>query len=617
MLFNQFIYPNMCGIVGYIGTKPAANILVDGLRKLEYRGYDSAGISIFEDGKIKVVKAKGRLDNLELKLKEEGVPVGTVGIGHTRWATHGEPSDINSHPHGNERVTIVHNGIIENYLQLKEKLEEKGYKFLSETDTEVVAVMLDYYYNGNPVETIATVIKNLKGSFALGIMFQDCQDRFFAVRKDSPLIVGLGEGENFIASDIPAILKYTRNYYLLEENEIAIIEKDKVDIVDTDGDPIQKEIFTATWDIEAAEKGGFPHFMLKEIYEQPKAITNTISPRIIDGEPDFGIKAMSDEVLRSFKRISIVGCGTAMHAGIVGKAAIEQLARVPVEVDIASEFRYRNPILSPADDLVIIISQSGETADTLAALRLAKEQGVHTLAVVNVVGSSIAREANSVIYTWAGPEIAVASTKAYTVQLSVMYMFAIKLARVKGVIDHKETAQLCTDLLNLPAKIEEVLESADNCKFVASKFQNARDIFFIGRGLDYALSLEGSLKLKEISYIHSDAHAAGELKHGTISLITTDMPVVAVATQTYLFEKMVSNIKEVRTRGAKVLLLCKKGTERQEELAEYIIEIPDCNEYFAPILAVVPLQLFAYYTSVLRGCDVDKPRNLAKSVTVE
>lgn len=607
----------MCGIVGYIGTKPAADVLVDGLRKLEYRGYDSAGISVFENAKIHVVKAKGRLDNLEEKMKEVGKPLGTVGIGHTRWATHGEPSDVNSHPHGNERVTIVHNGIIENYLQLKDKLVEKGYKFLSETDTEVVAVMLDSYYDGNPVETIATVLKNLKGSYALGIMFQDCQDKIFAVRKDSPLIVGLGEGENFIASDIPAILKYTRNYYLLEENEIAILEKDKISVVDINGEPVQKEVYTATWDIEAAEKGGYPHFMLKEIYEQPSAITNTVSPRIIDGQPDFGIKALTDGILNSFKRIWIVACGTAMHAGMVGKAVIEQLARVPVEVDIASEFRYRNPILSPDDDLVIIISQSGETADTLAALRLAKERGVHTLAVVNVVGSSIAREANSVIYTWAGPEIAVASTKAYTVQLSVMYLFAIKLAGVKGLIGQEETAKLCDELLSLPAQIEAVLQNADNCKFVASKFQNARDIFFIGRGLDYSLSLEGSLKLKEISYIHSDAYAAGELKHGTISLITTDMPVVAIATQTYLFEKMISNIKEVRTRGAKVLLICKKGTERQSDLADYVIEIPECDEYFSPILTAVPLQLFAYYTSVLRGCDVDKPRNLAKSVTVE
>lgn len=607
----------MCGIVGYIGTKTAADVLVDGLRKLEYRGYDSAGISVFEESRIHVVKAKGRLDNLEAKMKDEGKPLGSVGIGHTRWATHGEPSDINSHPHGNERVTIVHNGIIENYLQLKEKLIEKGYTFQSETDTEVVAVLLDYYYNGNPLETISTVIKNLKGSYALGIMFCDCQDKIFAVRKDSPLIVGIGEGENFIASDIPAILKYTRQYYLLEENEIAILSAGNIDVVDMDGDAIHKEIFTATWDIEAAEKGGYPHFMLKEIYEQPTAITNTVSPRIVNGQPDFGIKALTDDILNSFKKIWVVACGTAMHAGMVGKSVIEQLARVPVEVDIASEFRYRNPILSPKDDLVIIISQSGETADTLAALRLAKEQGVHTLAVVNVVGSSIAREANSVIYTWAGPEIAVASTKAYTVQLSVMYLFAIKLASVKGVIDTTTTASLCNELLKLPAQIEEVLQHADNCKFVASKFQNAHDIFFIGRGLDYSLSLEGSLKLKEISYIHSDAYAAGELKHGTISLITTDMPVVAIATQSHLVEKMISNIKEVRTRGAKVLLICKKGTERQSDLSEYVIEIPECNEYFSPILTAVPLQMFAYYTSVLRGCDVDKPRNLAKSVTVE
>jgi glucosamine--fructose-6-phosphate aminotransferase (isomerizing) len=607
----------MCGIVGYIGQKQVANILVDGLRKLEYRGYDSAGIAVLKDSGIEVVKAKGRLDNLEEKMKHEGIPSGTAGIGHTRWATHGEPSDINSHPHGNQHVTIVHNGIIENYLQLKEKLTEKGYKFLSETDTEVVAVLLDSLYDGDPVRTLSEVIARLKGSYALGVMFYDCPDRIFAVRKDSPLIVGIGEGENFIASDIPAILKYTRNYYLLEENEIAILSRDTIDIVDLDGEPVHKDIFTATWDIEAAEKGGYPHFMLKEIYEQPQAIINTVSPRIVDGEPDFAIKALSDDILRSFKRIHIVACGTAMHAGMVGKSAIEQLARVPVEVDIASEFRYRNPILSKNEDLVIIISQSGETADTLAALRLAKEQGIQTLAVVNVVGSSIAREANSVIYTWAGPEIAVASTKAYTVQLSVMYLFAIKLARVKDKISRQETIALCNDLLSMPAKIEEVLESADTCKFVASKFQNARDIFFIGRGFDYALSLEGSLKLKEISYMHSDAHAAGELKHGTISLVTEDMPVVAVATQSALFEKMISNIKEVRTRGAKVLLLCKKGTGQQHELAEYSIEIPECNEYFAPILAVVPLQLFAYYTSVLRGCDVDKPRNLAKSVTVE
>ncbi len=607
----------MCGIVGYIGTKQASRVLVDGLQKLEYRGYDSAGIAVMKEHKINVVKAKGRLKNLEQKMEQNGIPEGTIGIGHTRWATHGEPSDVNSHPHGNERVTIVHNGIIENYVQLKEKMIAKGYTFLSETDTEVIAVLLDYYYTGNPVETIARVIDNLKGSYALGILFVDFPETLYAVRKDSPLIVGAGKGENFIASDIPAILKYTRNYYLLEENEIAVLERTGVSIVDHDNEPISKELFTATWDIEAAEKGGFPHFMLKEIHEQPKALLSTLSPRIVDGMPDFGIKALSDVILNSFQRIYIVACGTAMHAGMVGKTAIEQLARVPVEVDVASEFRYRNPILSKDTDLVIIISQSGETADTLAALRLAKDQGVHTLAIVNVVGSSIAREANSVLYTWAGPEIAVASTKAYSVQLAMMYLFAIKLASVKEKISAEHTRDLCTELLAIPQLVERALETADSCQFFASKFQNAHDIFFIGRGLDYALSLEGSLKLKEISYIHSDAHAAGELKHGTISLITEEMPVIALATQTALLEKMVSNIKEVITRGAKVLLVSRSEQQQMKNLTDYMIEIPDCNDFFAPLLAVVPLQLFAYYTAVLRGCDVDKPRNLAKSVTVE
>ncbi len=607
----------MCGIVGYIGTKQASRVLVDGLQKLEYRGYDSAGIAVMEDHKINVVKAKGRLKNLEQKMEHNGIPAGTIGIGHTRWATHGEPSDVNSHPHGNERVTIVHNGIIENYVQLKEKMIAKGYKFLSETDTEVIAVLLDYYYTGNPVETITRVIDTLKGSYALGILFVDFPETMYAVRKDSPLIVGVGEGENFIASDIPAILKYTRNYYLLEENEIAILERTGVSIVDHDNEPIPKELFTATWDIEAAEKGGYPHFMLKEIHEQPKALLSTLSPRIVDGMPDFGIKVLSDDILKSFQRIYIVACGTAMHAGMVGKTAIEQLVRVPVEVDVASEFRYRNPILSKENDLVIIISQSGETADTLAALRLAKDQGVHTLAIVNVVGSSIAREANSVLYTWAGPEIAVASTKAYSVQVAMMYLFAIKLAHVKETISAEQTRALCTELMEIPRLVERALETADSCQFFASKFQNARDIFFIGRGLDYALSLEGSLKLKEISYIHSDAHAAGELKHGTISLITEDMPVIAVATQTALLEKMVSNIKEVITRGAKVLLVCKVEKGEMSYLTDFVIEIPACNDFFTPLLAVVPLQLFAYYTAVLRGCDVDKPRNLAKSVTVE
>lgn len=607
----------MCGIVGYVGNKPAANILVDGLEKLEYRGYDSAGIAVMENNAINVIKSKGRLKNLEQKMAQNGIPGGTIGIGHTRWATHGEPSDINSHPHGNKRVTIVHNGIIENYAQLKEKMLGKGYEFLSETDTEVIAVLLDFYYNGNPIETITRVIDNLRGSYALGVMFVDFPETLYAVRKDSPLIVGVGDHENFIASDIPAILKHTRRYYLLEENEIAVLQSDQVVIVDHDNEPIEKELFTATWDIEAAEKGGYPHFMLKEIYEQPVALTNTLSPRIVNGLPDFGIKALSNDLLKSFQRIYIVACGTAMHAGMVGKTVIEQLSRVPVEVDVASEFRYRNPILSKENDLVIIISQSGETADTLAALRLAKDQGVHTLAIVNVVGSSIAREANSVLFTWAGPEIAVASTKAYSVQVAMMYLFAIQLAYLKGTIDEEKTKKLCNELMGIPSLVEKTLHTADSCQFYASKFQNARDIFFIGRGLDYSLSLEGSLKLKEISYIHSDAHQAGELKHGTISLITDDMPVIALATQSALMEKMISNIREVITRGAKVLLVYQGASKPMEGLTEFMIELPDCDDFFAPLLAVIPLQLFAYYTAVLRGCDVDKPRNLAKSVTVE
>ena len=606
----------MCGIVGYIGEKDSSNVLVDGLRKLEYRGYDSAGVAIFENGTIKTVKSKGRLDDMEKKMDAVGRPHGHCGIGHTRWATHGEPSDVNSHPHGSDKLSIVHNGIIENYLQLKEFLEGKGYQFVSQTDTETVAKLLDYYYNGDPVETIKKALHDIKGSYALGILFKDRPDTLYAVRKDSPLIVGLGQGENFIASDIPAILKYTRDYYLLEENEIVTLTKDKVEIVDINGQPVRKEVLTATWDIESAEKGGYDHFMLKEIHEQPKAIRDTVSPRVENGLPDLKVESLTDEVLKSFDKIHVVACGTAMHAGMVGKYVIEKLARVPVDVDIASEFRYRDPILD-AKDLVVIISQSGETADTLAALRLAKKRGAHTLAVVNVVGSSIAREADSVIYTWAGPEIAVASTKAYSVQMSVMYLLAFKLALVRERLNETQVKDLTAKLMEIPDLISKVLESSDACKAFSSEFKDSEDLFFIGRGLDYALSLEGSLKLKEISYIHSEAYAAGELKHGTISLITENMPVIAVATQESLYEKMIGNIKEVKARGAKVLLLCQQGAELAGQLGDFVLEIPQVEEVLAPMLAVVPLQLFAYHTSVLRGCDVDKPRNLAKSVTVE
>lgn len=607
----------MCGIVGYVGSKNSTDVLVDGLRKLEYRGYDSAGIAVFQDGVIKIQKSKGRLDDLESKMEGTSRPDGHCGIGHTRWATHGEPSDVNSHPHGNERISIVHNGIIENYLQIKEKLESKGYTFESETDTESIAKLLDYYYHGDPLETLQHVLSVIEGSYALGIIFKDFPDRIFAVRKESPLIVGVGNNENFIASDVPAIIKYTKDYYLLEENEIAVLTEQQVKILDIDGEPLRKELHTANWDIEAAEKGGYPHFMIKEIHEQPTAIKNTVSPRIQNGLPELGLENLSDEQLAQFDKIYIVACGTAMHAGIVGKYVIERLARVPVEVEVASEFRYRDPIIGKKD-LAIIISQSGETADTLAALRLAKQRGVHTLAVVNVVGSSIAREADSVCYTWAGPEIAVASTKAYSVQLAVMYLLAFKLAQVRHTAGEDEIKALCAQLLSIPAELEKLLgEVEDDCQYYASKFQNAKDLFFIGRGVDYALSLEGSLKLKEISYIHSEAYAAGELKHGTISLITDDVPVVALATQKALYEKTVSNIKEVKARGAKVLLVCREDVALAEELTEYLIKIPLIPDILMPMLTIAPLQLFAYYTSVLRGCDVDKPRNLAKSVTVE
>ncbi len=607
----------MCGIVGYAGNRDSSTVLVDGLKKLEYRGYDSAGIAVFENGVIKVVKAKGRLNDLEEKMQETGVPQGHCGIGHTRWATHGEPSDVNSHPHGSKTLSIVHNGIIENYLELKEKLIRKGYTFDSETDTEVVAKLLDYYYKGDPKAAVLRVIQAVKGSYALGMIFKDYPDVIFAVRKDSPLIVGLGEGENFIASDIPAILKYTRNYYLIEENELVELTKDKVTVYNLDLEPVEKEVYTADWDMEAAEKGGYPHFMLKEIYEQPEAFRKTVSPRLKDGLPDLEFSgALTPAFIRSIEKIHIVACGTAMHAGLIGKNVIEALGRIPTEVAIASEFRYCDPILGK-NDLVVIVSQSGETADTLAALRLAKSRGVPVLALVNVVGSSIAREADCVLYTWAGPEIAVASTKAFTVQMALFYLLAIEFARVRGELTDAGAASYCGKLMEIPDRMQEVLQNSEDCKYFASKFQNAENLFFIGRGLDYALSQEGSLKLKEISYIHSEAYAAGELKHGTISLITDQVPVVALATQSHLFEKTRSNIKEVVTRGAKVLLVAAEDMISKNEETKYVLAVPSVGDLFMPLLAIIPLQLFAYYTAVLRGCDVDKPRNLAKSVTVE
>lgn len=605
----------MCGIVGYVGKRDSSSVLVDGLKKLEYRGYDSAGIAVFEKGVIKVVKAKGRLSDLERKMEEQGVPQGHCGIGHTRWATHGEPSDLNSHPHGNQTLAIVHNGIIENYQELKGKLSQKGYCFESETDTEVVAKLLDYYFKGDPKEALLRVIHAVKGSYALGIIFRDFPETIFAVRKDSPLIVGLGAEENFIASDIPAILKYTKQYYLIEENELVELTANKVCVYNPDLEQIQKEVFTADWDMEAAEKGGYPHFMLKEIYEQPDALTKTIAPRLKDGLPALEFNTLPEEEIKAISKIHIIACGTAMHAGLVGKYLLENLCRIPTDVAIASEFRYGNPILCK-NDLVIIVSQSGETADTLAALRLVKAQGIKTLALVNVVGSSIAREADNVLYTWAGPEIAVASTKAFTVQMALFYLIAFQFAMIRGNCTQETIRSYCDTLMDIPEKMHSLLENSDNCQYAASKFQNAENLFFIGRGLDYALSQEGSLKLKEISYIHSEAYAAGELKHGTISLITEQVPVVALATQRHLYEKMRSNIKEVTTRGAKVLLVANEALLTDETEA-YLLPIPETDDLFQPLLAIIPLQLFAYYTAVLRGCDVDKPRNLAKSVTVE
>ncbi|MGN0441422.1 MAG: glutamine--fructose-6-phosphate transaminase (isomerizing) [Acutalibacteraceae bacterium] len=607
----------MCGIVGYAGYRDCSDVLVDSLSKLEYRGYDSAGIAVFEDGAIKVCKAQGKLENLKEKMSVEGKPQGCVGIGHTRWATHGEPSDINSHPHSGAKVTIVHNGIIENYRELKDFLASKGVGFVSETDTEVVAQLLNYYYDGNPIDTIIKTIGELEGSFALGIIFADFPDRIYAVRRESPLIVGVGEGENYIASDVPAILKYTRDYYLIDHDEIAVLSKDEIKIYDEHKELVQKQLLTADWDESAAEKGGYEHFMIKEIHEQPNAINMTVKPRVENELPNLEECGITHENIKNFRNIFVVACGTAMHAGLVGKYVIEKLARVPVTVDIASEFRYRSPIVGDGD-LVIIISQSGETADSLAAMRLAKSLGAKTLAIVNAKGSSIAREADMLIYTHAGPEIAVASTKAYIVQLAVMYLFAFELALAKGVIDEQECKRLTAALLETPELIEKILESdLEKAQYISTKLIVADSLLYIGRGLDYALSMEGSLKLKEISYIHSESYAAGELKHGTISLITDGMPVIAVVTQSDLLEKTVSNIVEVKSRGAKVIVITREDFAIDEKAYDYRIDVPVTDDMLMPMLAAVPMQLVAYYTSVLRGNDVDKPRNLAKSVTVE
>ena len=606
----------MCGIVGYAGKRSAQDVLLDGLEKLEYRGYDSAGVALAQEGGIRVVKSKGRLDALRQKLAVQALAESSCGIGHTRWATHGEPSDVNSHPHSTPRVSIVHNGIIENYGALKERLAARGYTFESETDTEVLVKLIDSCYHGEPLQALHEALGMVRGSYALAVLFKDFPDTIFAVKKESPLIVGWGEGENFVASDIPALLKYTRDYSVLEEGDLAVVTAQGIRFYNAFGEPVERQRLTADWDQEAAEKGGYPHFMLKEINEQPAAITATVSPRVEGGMPDLRIPELTDERLRSIGTVHLVACGTAMHAGMVGKAAIETLARVPAEVDIASEFRYRDPILNK-DDLVIIISQSGETSDTLAALKLAKSRGVPVLAIVNVVGSSIARAADYILYTYAGPEIAVASTKAYMVQMCVLYLFALRLAYARGKLEEAETKRLTAELLRAGEVIKPRLDDCEQIKYLASRFVNTQSCFFIGRGFDYALSLEGSLKLKEISYVHSDAYAAGELKHGTISLITDGVPVIALATQKQVYEKTISNAKETKSRGARVILFTTKDAVVPEGVADYIVRMDEYEDLLMPLQLIVPLQLFAYYMAVLRGCDVDKPRNLAKSVTVE
>ena len=608
----------MCGIVGYVGEKQAAPILLDGLSKLEYRGYDSAGIAVFDGEKINMTKAKGRLKVLEEITHDGRTMPGILGIGHTRWATHGEPSDVNAHPHLNKdgSIAVVHNGIIENYLKLKKKLVNKGYEFISDTDTEVIAHLLDYYYDGNPLRAITKVMHRMEGSYALGIVFKDFPDELYAVRKDSPLIVGHTANGSIIASDVPAVLKYTRDVYFIENEEIVRMEKDSMEFFNVDEERIEKESVHIEWDVDAAEKGGYEHFMLKEMYEQPKAITDTFSPRIKGNEIVIEELNMSDEDIRAVKKLMIVACGSAYHAGVTGKYVFEGMARIPVEVDLASEFRYRDPILEEGT-LVIVISQSGETADSLAALRESQERGAKVLGIVNVVGSSIAREADNVMYTWAGPEIAVATTKAYSCQLIALYLLAVKFAKVRGEISDAQVKDYIEDLKRLPDQVELLLNNKNRIQKFANRYLAAKDVFFIGRGIDYAISLEGSLKLKEISYIHSEAYAAGELKHGTISLIEEGTLVTAVLTQEDLFKKMISNIVEVRTRGAFVLAVTTEGNDEVKKAADYVIYIPRANRFFTNSLAIIPLQLFGYYISVGRGCDVDKPRNLAKSVTVE
>lgn len=608
----------MCGIVGYVGPKEAAPLLLEALHKLEYRGYDSSGICVAANGTIQVAKARGRLQVLRDMTQEGAQLPGHIGVGHTRWATHGEPSDVNSHPHLSQggRVALVHNGIVENYMELREFLTEKGYTFASQTDTEIAAQLIDHCYHGDPVQAVREAVNLLTGSFALGIIFRDHPDQIIAVRKDSPLIVGLGQGENFIASDIPALLKHTRDILRLDEYELAVIRQDRVQVFDRYGDPVEKQVQHVDWDPGAAEKGGYAHFMLKEIMEQDRVLRDTLRPRVREGQIQLELKHITPEDFRDCDRVYIVACGSASHVGHVARTYIEKLTRVPVCVELASEFRYIDPIITP-HTITIVISQSGETLDTLFALREAKRRGSKVLSIVNVVGSSIANESQDVIYTWAGPEIAVATTKAYSAQLAVCYLVALYMAQCKGALSPQALADAIAALNALPELATHMLQSQDQLKYLASLYFGCKDIFFIGRNVDWAIALEGSLKLKEISYIHSEAYAAGELKHGTISLVEPGTLVVALCTYGPLREKMVSNIREVKARGAIVLALAEEGQPQVEEAADHVVWLPKADPLLAPSLAVIPLQLFAYYVALLKGCDIDKPRNLAKSVTVE
>lgn len=612
----------MCGIVGFTGHRQAAPILLEGLAKLEYRGYDSAGIAVRDGEKdVEIVKAKGRLRVLAEKTNDGMAMQGTCGIGHTRWATHGEPSELNAHPHCSDdrNVVGVHNGIIENYQELREKLQNKGYTFYSDTDTEVAIKLIDYYYKKyehTPVDAINHAMVRIRGSYALAVMFKDYPEEIYAARKDSPMIIGVADGESFVASDVPAILKYTRSVYYIGNMEMCRLQKGKVTFYNLDGDEIEKDLVEIQWDAEAAEKAGYEHFMIKEIHEQPKAIRDTINSVVKDGKIDLSGVGLSEEEIAKLGQIYIVACGSAYHVGVAAQYVIEELAQIPVRVELASEFRYRRLLFAP-NSLVIIVSQSGETADSLAALREAKAHGVKTLAIVNVVGSTIAREADHVFYTLAGPEIAVATTKAYSTQLIASYLLATEFARVRGVIDEDRTAELLVELQTIPEKIEKLLEDKERIQWFAAKQMNAQDMFFIGRGLDYAVSMEGSLKMKEISYIHSEAYAAGELKHGTISLIEPGTLVIGVLTQQNLYEKTVSNMVECKSRGAYLMALTTYGNYSIEDSADFVIYIPKTEPLFAASLAVIPLQLLGYYVSVAKGLDVDKPRNLAKSVTVE